>query len=1095
MNDWLQGIRFRLHSRVIRFYWACESWLENCPHPRQHGHIFFDPIFTPTVLISLAISAGSFGAQMILTRLLAPKQKPAVKKGLGEITLTDSIHGAPIPRIYGGPNDVDQTAGGVEAGTNFIWMSEIRRAEIQTPGGGGGGKGAPDPPPNIQVTYKVDIAGILGDGRGGRLHVLRMKFNEDTAFSEIGGGPPGIGFHFEAEAPANTLSGGAVIEEDLECSGDFKVTGIGAGGMLRFLVTNFPLLEDPGPPGGAPRYVYNITYKAVGDKWAFVRRNGTGGVYLFEDTGGDLGVKSIDLLPVVTTLEEYFFEITHPTLEGPEVDCLDIAIEYPETVPGPTGHLNEDFPPEDPQDNILLPDPYEPDTQAAERYNRPIPASVDSVVTFPIINGASISIYEGSSDQPIDPVIEAAVTALYGPGMTPAFRNTSYFRISNLDFTEYGTIPAIRSVVKNMDTQTVEEILLFEGTHGGAEHSLVEDDFDLAAAADKHCRGFYMADTESPAKAFEEMGLVHNLNFAESHDGKITSIDLSDRTIVAQITADDLGAYVAKETDEVPLDDVTSSIPEESQDLVRVLELQFNNPLPPADFNSDRRAYNFPFTSSQKKEAKSYSGTLLPVEAAVIIKRELQKHHLQQSPDAIITTHKFAWLNVGQCIEVEIEDEMHPRRIEEKTGSSPGVYEMSLINEDIYVLADDGTITEEYETVSENVGPMRSKSITRFPANSIGTIMDIPALLDQHEGIAGVYVAACSRGSGKWDGCQVMRLKGGEYTSMAALTKQAMMGRTVGAVGGIPVGEGPDVPSPTGLVVVDFFNDFNPSTVTGEAAGDGANAFLVGSEVMIIQTWTRDNDYPNRWTGEGLYRGQCQTEHAGESHASSERVVLLDDAVKFVPLDRNEVDVTRTWKFVTYGGQIEDTSEVEFIWEGEHLAPARSLFQHFTPATTTTITDEILYIDQIDARTLYSNGDTIEAVYAGIFTETDPKILRLQLAATQIFGSEEIFEEDVAWRLTVTLIRKNDTTVLYSCALFFGLIATLPANVTSGEVTGLGLRENNYPLSLIGYTSDVAGVIRADLGYGNFLPSAATNTGFYTEDGEVLTEDGEPFWD
>ncbi len=908
MRDWLETIRFFLLRHLIRLHWWCEDWLENCPYPKQHGHYFFEPVSGTAILISLAISAASFGAQLIVTRLLAPKPKQQIKGKLtGDITLTDSIHGAPISRFYGG-RPADGSPGGIEAGCNFVWMSDIRKTETQSPSGTGGGKGGPKPPPNIQINYKVDIAGIVGMGR---LRLLRMKWNEDTVYSIVGGvGGTPVVTRVEAEAGANTLAGGAVVTADAACSGGNKVTGIGNGGTLTFNITNnfnlFEVLPDD-PPVRTPYFHFAVSYKSTGETFAYVAMDGDGGLYSFPDTGGAVGVKEIVRAAVTTN---YTLGFSNPTASGPQIDCIDISLEYV-VEPGPTGYRNETFPAEPAQDNILLPAVYATDTQAFERYDAPTPPVVDSMVEIPIVGGASLAWYEGTATQPVDPVIDANITALYGAGSTPAFRDAAYFRIQNLDFTEYGSIPAIRVVVENVDLKTVSEILLSEAANIGLEAG----DFELSAADAKHCRGFYIQDADAPAKAFEELGLIHNLTFAENHDGKIVAIDLSDRTVVATITAADLGAYVAGESDEVPLDDVVSTVPEESEDLIRILELQFNNPLQPSDFSSDRRSFNFPFTASQKKETKNYSGTLLPEEAGAIIKRELQKHHLQQTPDTIVTTHKFAWVNAGECVEVEIEGEDHVRRIQEKTGSTPGVYEMALLDEEIYILADDGDIIEEF-TQDDNKKTVQSS--TKYPANTIGTLIDIPPLLDEHKGLTGVYAAACSRGQGQWKGCQVLREKAGEYTPMAALTKQASMGVTVNVLTDVPEEHPEGTEDATATVTVDFYNDYTPSTVTTESAEDGANPFLIGLEVCVVKTWTRDNGFPNRWVGTGIYRLVAPTKELAGSHEIGERVVLLDDAVKFIPLDIDEIGTQRNWKFVTYGGHVEDAAEIAVTWAGEN---------------------------------------------------------------------------------------------------------------------------------------------------------------------------------
>lgn len=906
-----EKLRFRLHVALIRFYWGCEEWLENCPHPRQNRPIFFIPL---AIAIPLIISAASFAANLALSYLLAPKPKPQVRGKLtGDITLSDSIFGFPIYRIYGG-RPPDNTAGGVEAGCNIVWMSDIRETRRQVPSGtGGGGKGAPKPPPNIQINYKVDIAGVVG---AGRLRLLRMKWNEDTVYSIIGGigGIPTVN-RIEAEAAANTLSGGASIAADAGCSNNQKVIGIGNGGKLVFNNVNGASLvpiEPPEIPDRTPYFNFKIFYKSAGDKLCDVLLDGDGGVYTFRNTAGVVGEENILRL---YTAGAHTIEFSYPTVAGPEIDCIDISIQYLTIPIGPTGIPDSLFPAEADQDNNLMPDPYKTDTNAFERYDGKTAATANSVVEIPLQSGASLAWYEGTATQPVDTVIDAHVTAQNGAGSTPAFRDTAYFRIQNLDFTEYGSIPSIRCVVENIDLKEVDDILLFEGMQAG----LLSADFDLAVGVGRYVRGLFIPDAEAPAKAFEDLGLLHNLNFTENNDGKIVGIDLDVRTSVATISRADLGAYVAEESDEVPLDDVLSTIPEASEDLIRSLDFQFNNPLMPSDFTTDRRTYNFPYTQSQRKETKSVNITMLPEEVSALVKRELQKSHLKQTPDKITVPHKLAWLNAGDCVDLEIDGSTRKRRIEEKTGSAPGIYEMTVTDEDIYILADDAVIVE---ALIEKDRKKPVQASTQYPANTVGTVMDLPPLVNEHKGVSGVYVAACPKGAGNWKGCQVFRLKGVDYAPMVAITKPAVIGTAVNAVTDIP--GAPGLLDSAATLTVDFFGEFNPTTVTSLQAQDGANPFLIGSEVCIVQTWTRDNSFANRWVGTDIYRAERNTVKKAVGHVAGERVVLLNDAVRFVPLDESEVNVARNWKFVTYGARIEDTARIAFTWTGDNVYNSES---------------------------------------------------------------------------------------------------------------------------------------------------------------------------
>lgn len=907
----LSVMRNRLLRHLIRFYWWADEFLITVPSKKTgtKSWIFFEPISMGALLTSLIVSGAAFGAQLVINTLLRPKTKPEVRGKLtGEISLTDSVFGYPVNRIYGG-RPADDNRGGVEVGGNIIWLPKIEKIQTTTQQPTGGGKGGQRSTSTTQINYKVDIAVAFGTGNGGRLRLLRLKLNEDTVYNITGGtiNPTPLPERIEAEDPANTLAGGAVEVADAQCSGGKKVTGIGLGGTLTFndVAVELPPVE---PTEDIPTAYMDVVirYKSVGDRQAFVKFNGTGGIYTFPDTGGLVGLKYISR----NFLLGFDLEISNPSAAAPEIDCIDVEgywIYEPNEFPTATGVRDELFPPEPEQDNILLPDPQDFDTNAFERFNGSA-AAVGGLLEVTLPNGAEMTWYEGTPDQPVDPVISAQVNTEYGADSCPAFLDIAYCRIRRLDISKYGAVPNFRALVENVELQTVEEILL-------AEASLVDfapADFDLSVLTARHSRGYLVAGQDAPAKAFENFALIENVSFVESVDGLIEAKDLTDRTIKAQIPAADLGAYIVDEQDTPPPDDGVTVIEDETE-LAREIELSYFDPKKSSDYQTDRVGVSFPYTGSRRKETRSVPATLTEEEATAIALRELQKTHVRDAiPVGFVTSHKYCWLDAADCIEVEIGGEMRRVRIEEKTGSAPGIYEIAATDESIEVFADEAEVSVSDKGQISN--------IVRFPANSVGTVIDVPALSEQQEGRAGVYVAACRKGIwGDWSGCGVLREKGGEFGLLARIERECVIGRAVTAMGDIPSGYTSDVFDPTASIEVDWFGTFEPTTIDSVQAADGLGAYVIGEEVCVVQTWTRDNDYPNRWVGTDIYRILKNTQKKAAVHVAGERVVFLDDAVKFVPLDRDEIDKTRIWKFVTAGQLVEDAAPVEFEWKGDNI--------------------------------------------------------------------------------------------------------------------------------------------------------------------------------
>lgn len=163
----------------------------------------------------------------------------------------------------------------------------------------------------------------------------------------------------------------------------------------------------------------------------------------------------------------------------------------------------------------------------------------------------------------------------------------------------------------------------------------------------------------------------------------------------------------------------------------------------------------------------------------------------------------------------------------------------------------------------------------------------------------------------------------------------------------------------------------------------------------------------------------------------------------------------------------------------------RSLFDHFTDATTTGTVEETLWIDQFDAGLFAVNGDAVEVDEAGSYAaNANDKSLYLYLGAGSFYGVT-VNENDTHWWIHLSLTRKNNTTLKFF-ALFKSAAAWEP---TVGEITGLDLDATDYDLKLTGETPSAAGDVIAKIGHGRFYPAATTNMGW------LLDENGEPILD
>lgn len=910
MFEYLEIVRLYFLGKFIHLFWWCDRVLTFLPSRRTQKNIFFTGL-EPWV-ISLIISGIAFGANLGVQLLLKPKIKtPPRPKLSGELSLTDSAWGLPLFRIHG--QRAADGIGGIEVGTNIIFCSDIRKIQVPVAGTsstsrGKGGGGNKNTDAQTEEHLVCDMGAAIGQGR---LRLLRLKLNEDVVFDQsnaVLAEPSGTKFEAEAGTKTGTASNTSVPG----FSGGSGVTNLNSTGTLNFALS-----------GTAEDYVLHIGYKSSADVTCEIEFGGETLVYSFPATGNFRGWRTIVKRLAAGTNN---FKLKNASSANLKIDCL--IAEAPQLITSPddlyyrpTGLYDNNLSTPAEADNLIFPVNDYRSLENINRFNLPVYeestvsgiGSTDGVIMTTLSNGASMAFYPGSEDQPIDAVYAAWVATQ--PGKTSAhaqaFLGTSWVRLQDLDFTKWGSFPNVRALVENMDTGTVEEILLAEAA---LIPGLSPADFNLSAASGMVCRGYVVNNNDAPEKAFNELGTIFNLGFAETVDGKLTAFDKNVRTSVATVTKDELGAYLKDEQQTPPADDVLSTVQDEVE-MPQTLELSFINPLPPTNFGTDRREHPFPFTNSVKKDTVSVNVCLLPDESQRIVKRLNQERWLKASPEQFTLPPKYAWVNAGEVLTVPVGGENKLLRIEKKEGSVPGIFELVATNDELYVSADGGTITITRPNESVNI-----------PSPTLGTLMELPPLFNEQ--LPGLYAVPCPIGPGKWTGASLSRLKGASYQTLCKFTKKGNLGRCASALANPPGGYNPGDLDTTSTLSVDFYDDFTPETVTAPEQADGANLYVVGNELVYVRTWTRDNAYPNRWDGTNLIREGKFTD--GTGHQTGERCVYFTDAVKFVPIEPEERGIERTWKFATVGESLNAVAPILFTWTGG-TAPPPPLSVAFDP--------------------------------------------------------------------------------------------------------------------------------------------------------------------
>jgi hypothetical protein len=845
-----------------------------------------EPISTTAILTSLAISAATTGASFLAQRLLAPKPKVPVKGKLqGEIQLSDSSYNVPILELYGARYASD-LIGGVRAGLNFIWANRAgirEHRQIVQSGTGGGGKGAPrQSNTEEKITYDLDLAGLVGHGP---LNVLQVKFGTDIVYDVTRAGLLAPTRYYESEA--GSLSGGAFVVTDPDVSSGQKVQMPFAGVVSHFnLSASFT---------GA--YSLSIYYQSTEPIDATVYANGVPQSVQLPNSDGLLRVQTI----TVTLAQGTTNSIVIGNSDSTGTLFLDRIFVYDNQGGGITGVLDEYYPVDVDYNHFRPPHPYLDDPGPRLRHSFvPRVDVVDQSINTTIVGGvyARMTIYEGNDTQDPDPLIQADVDGQFGLGSTPAYLDECYLVFEKLNISKYNGVPQISVLAEHKTLKTLSQIVL----HRAQKVGCTTDDLDLTQADNIYVRGFAVSQLQAPAGDMTSLARFYNFTFVEDLTGRIVARDLSNQTIAATLTEADLGAYEVGRTP--PVDKITTKVLDQSQRWESV-GISFFNPDPKQDFGPDRAEDRRPSVGSHASQTFEFNITATKDEALRVARRILQKHWEEADPHTFTLQHRFANLTPADRIRVPIDGELRTVRLEEIAGSAPGLLGCSAVFDEITVIA------------GGQVGSFAPPATAFFPSNTVGTFLDIPLL--HPEALPGMYIAATPRNThgGAWPGAIAYRNKGEDWQRMTAFTAPATMAVTVNTMPDVPGGWTADSWDDTSTVTLDFYGTQEPNQLTDAQVLDGAGIWVIGDEVCAIGHWTRDNAYPNRWIGSHIRRRLKGTDQFSATHTTGERAVLMNSALRFIPMESTEKGVEREWALVTTGARLQDSAKLLVTWTGD----------------------------------------------------------------------------------------------------------------------------------------------------------------------------------
>lgn len=250
---------------------------------------------------------------------------------------------------------------------------------------------------------------------------------------------------------------------------------------------------------------------------------------------------------------------------------------------------------------------------------------------------------------------------------------------------------------------------------------------------------------------------------------------------------------------------------------------------------------------------------------------------------------------------------LEPTDVITVTGHDGSTYRLRLLKrtESAGVLVFDAVIDDATVLVQEGITSAGTGSGTgsttevAAPANTVLALMDIPILRDADDE-PGLYFAMRGTAAAWGPGALYDSLDGTTYALESTLSSQAAIGTASTTLGDWTGGNVFDMLNSVTISLPSFqtLSSYSRDTILSGAAP----GYLVGSELLYAQTATLVST--GVYTLGGLLRGRRGTEWAMPGHVADERFVELKttgEGFNFLSLNASDLGVNRHWKGLSPG--------------------------------------------------------------------------------------------------------------------------------------------------------------------------------------------------
>jgi hypothetical protein len=436
------------------------------------------------------------------------------------------------------------------------------------------------------------------------------------------------------------------------------------------------------------------------------------------------------------------------------------------------------------------------------------------------------------------------------------------------------------------------------------ESGLLEaTDIDVTALT-QEVRGYRITATAAIRAALEPLQACWPFD-AIQHGYKIKFVPRGGSS-GATVSSDDLGAAAPGDKEVIRL----SLAREMDTQIPRRIETTF------IDWNREYDTGTGPGAERLNTDAVNIRQIELPVvltadEAACIEQTLLYMYWMERADLAFTLPPTFANLEPADIITVNTTDATHIVRLTRVQYLQDGRLECSAKynHSPIYTPAavgEDGAVTGQ-------------TLVYRGPTTL--ALLDVPCLSSTLMDKPGLLTAATGLYSG-WTGAALLRSddSGESYKNVETFAAPGcVIGYATAAIGA------------GATHIVDSSNRLNVRLLYGTLASvtelqmyNGANHFAYGAHGRweIIAAKTVVDESNGTYTLRDLMRGRFGTERYCATHGTTDQIVLLDQGLlRFIGMDVASINLSRLWRAVTRGAQIDSATDIPFTWSGENLKP------------------------------------------------------------------------------------------------------------------------------------------------------------------------------